>query len=277
MDLRRLRELTEATTRAQELLARSDFMQAGQRVRALIDTSKFAEATLLGAEAAKYIPDPSQWMPRLPDVALMAQQIERTQRHYAAILNSTSIAGVLDEVNRVRPIIEKYQEALAKAPDESSERLTLRDYALALIEGTSGLKMRLKTPYERWVFWVSVMMLIFRLTSDANNAREQSESRRLTSEQGQLINRLTDEIRQAQRKLADHDDLPEGPMLRVANPARLRALPSADAQIVGRFEPGTKLELIVALDRWFYVEVLAEDGKRTGLRGWVYRRVVRTR
>lgn len=282
MDLRRLRELTEATTRAQGLLARSDFLQAGERVRTLLNTSKFVEATLAGAEAAKYAPDPSHWLPRHPDISLMARQIERTQHHYAAIFNSTSFVSVLDEIERVRPIIAQYQRTFVDdvADDEPAARMAAAlDFARVLFEGTTGISTRLTTKRERWLFFIAVVTLLFTISrschSDAQSALEHVDLRRVQAEQGRLISALTDALREVDRQHHQDADLPIGPLLLVTDTARLRLQPSPEGELIGRFEPGTRLELIVPIRRWFYVEVLSAEGHRTGSRGWVYRRVVR--
>jgi hypothetical protein len=271
---------TGIVTAAQEALqARekmlSDVAAAARAANSMVTTisADIATAAHEALKALTSIPDPSQWMPRLPDMSLIAQQVARTQQHYRAVYESTSI-GVLQEIERMRPIIDQYQQALREAPDEAAQRLTLNAAIRAVVEGATDLETRLTTPADRIKFVTKIVVILICILLDRQRDAEMKELRRDSAQQAAVTAAVVARLHELERAHGQ-DDLPTGLVLQVVDAARLREDPSTTYAPIRRLARGTRLEAIVLVDRWYYVELLSEDGHRTGLRGWIYRRVVR--
>jgi hypothetical protein len=189
-------------------------------------------------------------------------------------------AELVDDTERLRPAVERLWNELKTGQDEAGQRLTLQNFVRAAFEGSTGQKLRLDTPVGRvrLFTWVVRILIVWMLAQQASQLLDQKQNRivDLLEHHAPVITALAETVRQLQQEHEEqhHTELPK-PSLRVADTVNLREGPSSDMRRVAVLRAGVMLEEIVRVNRWYYVEVLANDGQRTRVRGWVYRRNVR--
>jgi hypothetical protein len=231
--------------------------------------------------------DASKWLP-IYDFDQAWHASTRIAQQFEAISKSSVFAAVADSLERVRPVIEGYEDALADAPDAAIRRLTFVESVESVLEVAGGLNFDAVTPKDIFkhriaILWLLVTMWFAYLSfqSDSDKAREIREMRGAQREQGSEIRELRREQREqalamtalteAMRQLqADEESL----VLRVVDRSILRAGPDGGTPRVTSMKVGRMLKVLAQYRRWYYVEILTEGRIGTEIRGWVYRRNV---
>ena len=271
----------------------SDVLQVGATINNFVNSPEMARAIsniqTVALDVAHFVEAARghtlPFATAMADVVVMAHHAARTAQQYAAIFAGTratdaetlaTLAAVLAEVDHVRPVLEQYGKELAAAPDERSRRLTMGKAARAIFEGAIGVETSATTP-EAWLrFWSRAFFTLLVFTylqwSASNDRRENRELHRQTA--GALVEALKN-IQAELHREREADLRPRGPLLRVRGNGSVREGPSSTARRISPLSAGDALELIATVDRWYYVEVLTEDGFRSGHKGWVYRRNTR--
>jgi hypothetical protein len=247
------------------------------RIQRIQNSSRFAQGAeeLLREWQRMMVNAPA--IPPLPKDLTISIPVERLA------LSDHVVASFVDETERLRPVFEKFWTELETAPDEPAKRLTLDQAARAIFEGATGREWRVDTPVARLklVAFIVTALTVFVLGkwSEAEQNQKLDGIHDLLRDQVQVTATVAESVRQIQlvqeQQQRQQSALPKLPLLRVANTGNLREGPSPKTQRIKVVSPGDTLEEIVRVDRWYFVEVLAENGERTGLRGWVYRRNVR--
>jgi hypothetical protein len=196
------------------------------------------------------------------------------------VLFGGSVADAAVEFERLRPLLERYEQSIAEEEDESTSRSGLAQLILAIvqggIEGGLGFNFEFRSPRERARVVVALVVILWRVAfwSHSKDEKHQIPLERLVTAQqfGAVTEALRDLETQAARE-HERQQMGTGPQLRSIRKGILRDGPSATAARVSILPVGTRLELIVAINRWYYVQVL-DHGSRTDTRGWIYRRAV---
>lgn len=184
-------------------------------------------------------------------------------------------AELVDETERLRPVVEKIVNDLKAAQEGAEQRPTAQNLARAALTGYTGQTLRVDTwPGRVQLFVLLLSLLISYLSSQHQNQQLVSSIRDLLAQYGQEITALAETVRQLQH--SQETQIQHGvPSFRVTHTSNLRMGPSAKSRKVAVVKSGALLEDIVYVNRWSYVEVLESNGERTGVKGWVYRRNVR--
>jgi hypothetical protein len=268
MDPRQLRDLMKAVREAREAFEplRREFERHSVEIAQTIQTAQSVAATI---------------QPILSSEILTWQRLAaETATLYRAAFGGSSITSLLVEVERVRPVVAAYFQQIAEAADERSRWATLREVAQEVV--TAGIELNLgttitpQTRKERIALYVAILLFLINMVlsqlADARREAATGNLRNLIVEQQQTLTILTDTLQKVQADIGVR-----GPVLRVTKNARLREEPDPQTRRLKTLKAGERVEVVTAVRRWYYVEVLTKDGHRTGLRGWVYRRNVELR
>src|SRR4030095_3125340 len=86
-----------------------------------------------------------------------------------------AFASFVNDVERVRPIVEQFRSNLVAAPDESTQTLTLQNFVRAIFEGSTDREWRVETPVDRVRLLAFVITALMWLVFDqwADSQRDQ--------------------------------------------------------------------------------------------------------
>jgi hypothetical protein len=303
-----LRDILETGARFQRLFDSSDFAAKSAELHRAMDNSAVAE--LHRAMDNSAFADLSRALNN-PGVADLARRIDESNRVVADLLKPSPIislsgaalahamdssvqqllaasisgsrfASLINDIEAVWPIVEQYRTAVEQAPDESTKRSAFQNAGRALFKGATEREWRLDTfegRYELLGYLLYIMLtLAYQIYAQSQQDAKLELLERTQQDQVRIIAALAETVREIQQE-QEREHRQHQPtvltLLKVTNDGTLRDAPSSNAQRVARVHAGDTLEHIVRVGRWYYVEVLTREHDRTGVRGWVYRRVVR--
>jgi hypothetical protein len=198
-------------------------------------------------------------------------------QRFLTATSASTFSNLINDIERARPIFEQYRIAVEQAPDESAKRSALQNAGRAIFKGATERDWRLDTFEGRYQLLGYLLYIILTAYFQSQQDAKLELLQRTQQDQLKIIATLAETVRQIQqeqeREHKQHQ--PTMPLLRVVDEGNLRDGPSSEAGRVARVHAGDTLEHIVKVGRWYYVEVLTRDRHRTGVHGWIYRRVVR--
>jgi hypothetical protein len=264
-DYSKLFEVTSEAQTLAKLLPSYDFAK-------LLPTYEFsAVSSLLAFDASKWLP--------VYDLNQAAHAAHSLGQRFEAIAKATSLAGVFDQFEQIQPIIERYEAALVDAPDVAAKRLTFREAIEAVVEVAAKIHLGAKTPKEKFKNYLAILYVLYAIwssyalsVSHAQLAQGISDSRRVQGEQAVAVATLTEAVRQLREQVLRRES---APVLRVPSCAILRVGPDGSTARVATVKTGQRLKMLARYKRWYYVEMLTDEGTATAIRGWVYKRNVR--
>jgi hypothetical protein len=102
---------------------------------------------------------------------------------------------------------------------------------------------------------------------------EGGDFRRTQRGQAETIAALTEAMREMAGQIADLKAAP-ATYVEISGDGTLRAAPSGQSARVGNLRRGQVVRLLSTWKRWRHIELVDENLRGTGERGWIYRRMV---
>lgn len=244
-------------------------------------TNLAAHQTVWEALSRTAVFEVPRWLRDLDSTAIL-KAATVASASWESLLSAPGFAQIAVDTQRLQSLAASHREAIRAATGSIERRLTMEEYMRAGFEVAIGASSRPKTPEEvfklRLAMFYFLCGLLLNLNSHYQTARQSSEAderRVVEREHAQSIASLTEAVRQLKEDMSLRSAEPDL-RLRVTRPGILREGPSSHTPRVARLKTGQRLRLISEYDRWLLVEVLASDGSKTGILGWVYQRVVQT-